>query len=163
MLLVCVGVLRRNGMSSSVDETSEGPIEQPIASITRVASCCCGEFKLTCVGNPIKISMCHCFACQQRTGSVFGVQARFAAEQIVSMEGEFTTYRRVGDDGMEILFKFCPKCGSTVTYTFTCMPDLVAVAVGCFKDPKIGMPVYSVYEARKHDWIELPSQMEHHD
>ena len=43
---------------------------------TRDASCSCGQLHLTCEGEPVRISVCHCLACQQRTGSAFGVQAR---------------------------------------------------------------------------------------
>jgi hypothetical protein len=30
----------------------------------------------------VRVSICHCFACQKRTGSAFGYQARFPREQI---------------------------------------------------------------------------------
>ena len=66
----------------------------------------------------MRVSMCHCFACQQRTGSVFGVQARFKNEQIKAMQGEFKTYLRTGDSGSIITFKFCPHCASTLCWTF---------------------------------------------
>ena len=139
------------------DETVETNVEQKI----RVASCCCGQFKLTCKGDPVRISMCHCFACQQRTGSVFGVQARFKPDQILNIEGEFKVYNRLAEG--VVSFKFCPDCGSTVTYTISSMPDLVAVTVGSIQDPNIGSPVYSVYEARKHPWVQVPKDIEHYD
>ena len=44
---------------------------------TRHASCSCGRLTVTTHGEPVRISMCHCHDCQRRTGSVFGVQARF--------------------------------------------------------------------------------------
>ena len=127
----------------------------------RIASCCCGQFKVTCRGDPIRISMCHCFACQKRTGSVFGVQARFAADQILSMEGEYKEYNRQAEG--VVTFRFCTTCGSTVAYTISSMPDIVAIPVGGFEDPDIGAPVYSVYEARKHSWVDVPQDIEHYD
>ncbi|MCZ6616567.1 MAG: aldehyde-activating protein, partial [Gammaproteobacteria bacterium] len=45
---------------------------------TRRAACSCGNLRLTARGDPIRVSVCHCHACQRRTGSVFGVQARFS-------------------------------------------------------------------------------------
>jgi DNA topoisomerase IB len=43
----------------------------------RHASCSCGQLAVVTRAEPIRISICHCLACQRRTGSVFGTQARF--------------------------------------------------------------------------------------
>ena len=77
--------------------------------------------------------MCHCLACQRRTGSAFGLQAAFAADQ-VQVVGRFNEYLRVSDeaDSAEHPFHFCPECGSTVFYR---EPDHVVVMVGAFADP----------------------------
>ena len=47
----------------------------------RRAACSCGQLS-TVEGDPVPISMCHCLACQRRTGSAFGIQARFPAERV---------------------------------------------------------------------------------
>jgi hypothetical protein len=132
---------------------------------TRHATCCCGQLKLTCEGDPVRVSMCHCLACQQRTGSVFGVQARFNRDQITRIEGRATQYVRIGDSGGEIRFHFCPECGSTVYWQIDSQPDIFAVAVGAFADPAFPPPSRSVYEARRHTWAGLPIEtlVEHWD
>ena len=125
------------------------------------ATCTCGQLSLSCEGEPIRVSMCHCLACQQRTGSVFGVQARFDRKQ-VGIEGRTTQYVRVGDAGTRITFHFCPVCGSTVYWEFAGRPEMVAIAVGAFADPKFAAPTFSVYEARQHSWVSLANlEMEH--
>jgi hypothetical protein len=43
---------------------------------TRHAACSCGQLQLTIEGEPLRISMCHCLACQRRTGAVISNQAR---------------------------------------------------------------------------------------
>ena len=48
----------------------------------RQAACSCGQLTVTVEGDPVRISMCHCLACQRRTGSAFGMQARFSAERV---------------------------------------------------------------------------------
>jgi hypothetical protein len=48
-------------------------------------------------GEPRGVGICHCFACQQRTGSVFATLASFNAPYKVS--GTATEYRRTGDQG----------------------------------------------------------------
>jgi hypothetical protein len=107
-------------------------------------------------GDPVRISMCHCLACQRRTGSAFGIQARFPAER-VRMTGRFGEYvRRSDDDGEERRFRFCPDCGGTVFYTTSDRPGLIAVPVGAFADPSFPAPTVSVYGHRRHPWVVLP-------
>ena len=38
----------------------------------RLASCSCGQLRAEVLEEPIGVSVCHCYACQRRTGSVFG-------------------------------------------------------------------------------------------
>ena len=129
---------------------------------TRKASCDCGQLSLVCEGEPVRVGMCHCFACQKRTGSIFGVQARFAPAN-VTREGRASEYVRVGDEGGRITFRFCPTCGSTVYWEQDGV-DLIAVAVGAFSDPKFPPPRYAVYEARRHSWASMPElDVEHID
>lgn len=122
---------------------------------SRRASCSCGQLAVVCRGEPVRVSICHCFACQKRTGSVFGAQARFRTED-VTIDGRSTDYLRIGDEGGRVHFHFCPSCGSTVYYRFEEAPELTAVTVGCFADATFPSPTFSVYEDRMHAWVAPP-------
>jgi hypothetical protein len=128
----------------------------------REASCSCGRVRLTVSAEPVRLSMCHCLACQRRTGSVFGAQAWFPREAVDTC-GETHRYRRVADSGHHIDYHFCPSCGSTVWYEAEVMPALIAVPVGAFADPGFPQPGVSVYESRKHSWVHPPPDVEHHE
>ncbi|MDP2314020.1 MAG: GFA family protein [Pseudomonadota bacterium] len=128
---------------------------------TRHASCSCGQLTVTCVGEPVRVSVCHCLACQRRTGAAFGVQARFARDQVRATEGR--TYTRVGDSGGAVAFHFCGECGSTVWYELSGLPGFVAVAVGAFADPGFPAPTVSIYEERRCAWVDLAGIVEHYD
>jgi hypothetical protein len=106
--------------------------------------------------------MCHCLACQRRTGSAFGIQARFPSER-VSIEGRSTEYVRISDGGESRTFSFCPECGATVYYRLSALPDVIAVPIGAFADPAFPSPTISLYESRRHAWVTVPPAMEHHD
>lgn len=126
---------------------------------TRVASCSCTQLSVTVTGEPIRISICHCLACQRRTGSVFGAQARFRSED-VEINGKSSEYVRIGDEGNRIRFRFCPRCGTTVYWNFDGWEGWTAVAVGAFADPGFSAPTVSVYESRKHAWVSTPGIVE---
>jgi hypothetical protein len=130
--------------------------------ITRHAVCSCGQLRVTTVGEPVRLSMCHCLECQKRTGSPFSVQARFRRED-VTVEGRGTEFTRAADSGNHITFRFCPDCGSTVYWTGESFPDVVAVAAGAFADRSFPAPRISVYERHRHPWVIAPDGMEHFD
>ncbi|MBS0294806.1 MAG: GFA family protein [Proteobacteria bacterium] len=119
----------------------------------RHAQCSCGRISIRCEGDPGRRSVCHCLACQRRTGAPFGCTAWFSEAQ-VQAEGEPRLWTRRGDDGGEGRFRFCPNCGSTVWWTCEALPGQIAVAVGAFADPGFPPPLVSVYENRKHPWLD---------
>lgn len=127
---------------------------------SRVASCSCGQLRVTCAVDPVRVSICHCLECQKRTGTVFAAQARFPRDA-VTIEGEASHWSRRGDSGGEpATFKFCPVCGSTVCWETAAIPGFITIAVGAFADPNFPPPHVCVYEDRAHPWAlplnELP-------
>ncbi|MGD9478665.1 GFA family protein [Shinella sp. G-2] len=120
--------------------------------MARIASCVCGSLRVTCSGEPSKISLCHCLACQRRTGSSYGVAAFFARHD-VRVEGSSTCYSRQSDKGFPVDFHFCPECGSTVYWEPQRMPDLIAVGIGSFADPSFPAPTQTVYGEYRHTWV----------
>ena len=125
----------------------------------RLASCSCGQLRAEVRGDPIRVTVCHCYACQRRTGSVFGAQASFPRES-VTIRGNGTEFVRVGDEGGRFKFTFCPKCGSTVFYVEEGDEEEIAIPVGALADSRFPSPTVSVYEERRHSWASLPDDIE---
>jgi hypothetical protein len=126
----------------------------------RTASCTCGQLTATTSADPVRVSVCHCLACQRRTGSVFGAQARFPANS-VTISGTSRKFLRVGDEGGRAIFNFCPSCGATVYYTIEGGAEYIAIPVGAFAEPSFPAPTISVYEERMHTWVQMPEDIEH--
>src|SRR6476661_4123006 len=95
----------------------------------RRATCSCGALSVETDGDPVRISVCHCLACQKRTGSAFGVQARFPRER-TRVSGPSTAYSRTGDSGGTATFHFCPTCGAIVHWELDSYPGVIAIPVG---------------------------------
>jgi len=125
---------------------------------SRIAACTCGQLSIEVQGEPRGIGVCHCLACQRRTGSVFAALASFAPPYMVT--GEAADYVRVGDQGARFRFRFCPVCGSNLFHTEEGYEDrFVSVAVGGFADPAFPPPRRSVYDCRRHGWVQLPDDV----
>lgn len=129
-------------------------------STSRTASCSCGQLQAQVSGDPVRISVCHCLACQRRTGNVFSTQARFR-RQGAKITGDSAEYVLVGDEGGSATFRFCPRCGATVYYTNAGDDETIAIPVGAFADPSFPAPTVSVYEERMHSWVNMPADMDH--
>lgn len=126
---------------------------EPRAS--RIAACCCGQLSIRVEGEPRVVGVCHCLACQRRTGSVFAALASFAAP--FDVIGRATEYIRTGDQGARFRFRFCPICGTNLFHTEEGVEGSVGVAVGAFADPSFAAPTLSVYDCRRHPWVALPT------
>jgi hypothetical protein len=143
---------------------------------TRKSSCNCGQLSLTYEGpEPDRISVCQCYECQRRTGSVLSVQARLPRDQVTT-EGESKTFTVPSDDtgnlasrcdSMGGTYHFCPECGSTVYWDISSVPDVLGVAVGGFIDPTFPPPMISGFEVYGRPWVmnmsDLPMPGGHHD
>lgn len=126
---------------------------------THEAACSCGQLRVEIQGDPVRVSVCHCLACQRRTGSAFGFQARWPVES-ARITGESREYLRISDADEERRFHFCPHCGATVYYVTE--PEYVAIPVGVLGEPDFPAPRVSVWERRKHAWVVTPADAEHH-
>lgn len=140
--------------------------------VARTARCNCGQLSLTSTGEPKRVSVCHCTACQKRTGSAFGVQVRFAAES-VEFAGRNNSYHRTADSGSDICFHFCPDCGATLWFILDAAPADVVIPMGNFADEqafldhqsslKLPNPKISIYEERAQPWVILEGIDERYD
>jgi hypothetical protein len=127
---------------------------------SREAACHCGQLKVATTGEPLSVSICHCLACQRRTGSAFGMQAGFKTDQ-AEVSGRYSDFSRVSDeeDHREHVFHFCPDCGSQVFYTEPDAPDWIVVSIGAFADPSFPPPTESGYDHHRHLWVGLPDSV----
>ncbi|OWW05064.1 aldehyde-activating protein [Rhizobium sp. R72] len=124
------------------------------------AQCACGALRLLLKGRPQLTALCHCFACQRRTGAPFSANAFYAID-CVEVSGASTEYSRTADSGRKVRMYFCPTCGSTVYWKADAAPSWIGVAVGSFADPAYTPPSMSVFEQSKHPWVQFEGALEH--
>ena len=80
----------------------------------------------------------------------------------MTVEGRSKPFRKEADSGNFATYYFCPDCGSDVHYSNEGkFEGLIAIPLGAFDDPYFLTPAFSVWEKRKHDWIEILGDVEH--
>ncbi|MGR9343953.1 GFA family protein [Rhizobium leguminosarum] len=124
------------------------------------AQCACGALRLMLSEPPQLTALCHCLACQRRTGAPFSANA-FYSMGCVEISGTSTEFIRTAESGRKVRMHFCPMCGSTVYWKADAAPSWIGVAVGSLSDPTFAPPAMSVYEQSKHKWVQLDETVEH--
>ena len=123
-------------------------------SVRREASCRCGLLTAVAIGEPVRVSVCHCMNCKRRSGSAFSYNATLAKEKVVT-SGASTRFSHSQEGGYWGELSFCPTCGSTVTYEIERRPGMVTIPAGAFADSAFREPTVSVYGERRHAWCVL--------
>ncbi|MBU6438307.1 MAG: GFA family protein [Betaproteobacteria bacterium] len=102
--------------------------------------CLCGNLRITALGRPYRVGLCHCLDCRKHHGALFHASAVFPADA-VTIEGEARDYAGRF---------FCPRCGSPV---FGRSPDEVEVNLGALDAPDQFMPTYESWVVRREHWL----------
>lgn len=126
------------------------------------AQCVCGALRLVMRAPEKLVAVCHCLACQRRTGTSFSVNAFYAADT-VEISGAVTEFNRVAESGRNVRMYFCPICGSTVYWKPDAAPAMIGVAVGALADPDFPAPTLSIFEQSKHHWVTLAEEVKRFD
>ena len=121
----------------------------------RTATCHWGQLRVIATGEPARVYLCHCKACQRQSGSVVHSGASWLKNQ-VRIEGEHKIYARKGDSGFEVRCYFCPNCGSNVFSETDRAPEYCGIPVGCFADPDFP-PADRLDLGRIDAWLARPS------
>ena len=127
----------------------------------RTARCHCGALRVTVSGEPERVYVCHCRACQRRTGTAFHFGASYRKDR-VRLEGEHKIFERDADSGFNIRFYFCPYCGTNLYWEGDRNPAVCGVAVGAFDIGAFPPPSDSIWEESMHAWLGLSPEIPHY-
>ena len=130
--------------------------------------CVCGQVRYTVLGEPERVTVCHCTWCQRRTGTAFGVEAVFSLEQVEIDTTRLQTYRHLSDQSGRWLDQhFCPACGANLGITLEAVPGIRTIAAGSFDDPswldRSGCRFRYVHMRSAQNWSALPDGVEHYE
>ena len=129
--------------------------------IRKSATCACGQATIAVNALPTMHGICHCTNCKRRTGSAFGISAYFDRSSVVTQTGETSCYAfHHAAQNHDQERHFCSRCGTTLFWFVTSLPDKIGIAGGCFADDGLPAPTYSVTHHKKEAWVEIPCDWE---
>ena len=75
--------------------------------------CICGATSYETLGDPLRVTICHCRFCQRATGSAYMVEPIFRCEDLRVTKGSPATYQhRSQGSGKLVHVHFCAACGT---------------------------------------------------
>jgi len=121
------------------------------------ATCACGDSSITVNAHPRMLGVCHCTNCKRRSGSAFGISAYFARDAVVRQVGQTHVYafHHAAQDHDQARH-FCARCGTTLFWFVSALPDLIGIAGGCFAGEALPEPTFSVTDGQREPWVSLP-------
>ncbi len=123
--------------------------------------CLCGAVRYEVRNKPMRTGVCHCTACQKRTGSAFGIGVYFKQEDVEIVRGTLKSYEfRSDESGRWLKNQFCLECGTTVTWTLELLPGARAVAGGTLDDPNWLKVERHGWMRSAHPWFTPPAGVE---
>ena len=100
---------------------------------THEGGCLCGDIRYKTIGEPLRVTICHCTFCQKFTGSAFLVEPVFKKEHVIFSGIAPRTYdHRSDSSGKRVTLNFCVRCGTTLCLDLERYPDVLAVCGGTF-------------------------------
>ena len=126
--------------------------------------CVCGAIRFKAIGEPLRITICHCTWCQRRTGTAFGSEVVFE-DSDVTFTGQRARYRHHSDEsGRWLDLEFCPRCGSNLGFTLEAAPGIRGVPAGIFDDPGFIRPdkvtTRHVFTRSRRPWADVTPLVE---
>ena len=113
--------------------------------------CACGAIRYEIAAEPVGTNDCQCRQCQRESGTGHASHLTFPSAA-VSVHGDATRWRMVGDGGTVKSRAFCPTCGSPVYMTFPDMPEFFVVRAASLDDPSRYRPQLISWTAAARPW-----------
>lgn len=130
--------------------------------------CICGSIRYKTHKKPSRVTVCHCTWCQRRTGSAFGIETVYNAEDVSIAGDTLQSYRHISDEsGRWLDVEFCSRCGTNIGFTLEAVPGIRTISAGTFDDPSWINPddhqFRHVYTRTARCWSEIPEGIEQYE
>jgi hypothetical protein len=117
--------------------------------------CLCGKITWQTTGPVLWAGHCHCESCRRATSapftSFFGVP-----RDSVKWQGKLDI---LSTSNGAVIRKFCPQCGSQMTYQFEGWPEETHLYAATMDDPSHFVPKAHFHFSEKLPWIEIKDDL----
>lgn len=115
--------------------------------------CLCGAVRYRIEGEltPEGAGFCHCRLCQRSTGAPVVAWGTFRQDDFRFTRG---TPAEFHSSALGVR-RFCPTCGTQLTFHYTQGPPCLDVTLASLDDPTVFRPTYHLWTASRYHWLAL--------
>ena len=122
----------------------------PVSDAVREGGCLCGRVRYRCTGPGFDAGYCHCRSCRRASGAPYVAWVTFRNEDF-TLTGEAAVHR----SSPAVVRRFCPACGTPLTYAHCDAPGQLDVTIASFDDPGSFEPAYHIWLDHALPWVAL--------
>jgi len=127
--------------------------------IVHEGGCLCGKVRFSVTGEPRSVFHCHCHSCRRQTG---GAVASFAAFPVAGHFRWTAEIPTAFHSSVGVTRRFCPTCGTPLSYEAEKFPDEIHLHIGVFDQPDDLIPVAHWHTNEKVTWFETADHLPRH-
>lgn len=113
--------------------------------------CLCGAVRFVAHGEPRWVAHCHCESCRRATSAALATYAGFLATDVAWSGQPAGLFH--SSPGVER--RFCPRCGSPLSFAGKRWPGEIHLFVASFEDPRAFAPSVHVHVGEQLPWLQL--------
>ena len=110
--------------------------------------CLCGAIRYRITGTPLSSVICHCTSCRRASGAPTVAWLTVDRECFEVLRGSARAFH----SSRGVIRRFCPDCGSALTYENSKSPTSIDVTSASLDDPGAFPPTAEVWLEHKISW-----------
>ena len=118
--------------------------------MTRSGGCLCGGVLYDAAGDPLWIAHCHFTSCRKTSGAPMVTWAGYKPSAVEWTKAD----PKDCSSSEDVLRRFCPNCGTPLTYESTRWPDELHILVATLDDRESLTPKGHVYWSEHLAWLD---------
>lgn len=124
-------------------------------------SCACGAILWISTSPPTLANNCHCDTCRKISGSPYITFLHLPSSDVTFSPSLSSSRVKTYTASPHAERTFCVECGSTLTFKYHLMPDIIGVAIGTVDEKKSvaslrGIGRKHIWVGRKPGWYDIP-------
>lgn len=116
----------------------------------RTGRCLCGAVAFKLAAEPRVTRVCWCRNCQHLAAN--GTVNMLVSTEALSVSGVLSEYTSKTDSGNEMIYQFCPNCGTHLFAKSSGWPKFRLVRVGNLDEPSSIRPDINIWTSSAPSW-----------
>ncbi len=125
---------------------------------SHVGGCLCGAVRFRVSGPPAWVAHCHCQSCRRASGAAFLTWAGYTGETWRLTQGDPVRF----ESSPGAWRRFCPACGTPLTYEGAYCPGEIHVTIGSLDEPGDFTPSAHVFTEEQIAWLHIADDLPRH-